>query len=542
MGGSKRRTTPPKRGERVGVGLVHGGIDQHASRRRPPPPPRCLDRTVEGHFVRATTQPMSTSQQALEYLSQQELVVAGICEGIKDPHPFLGGLGVDKTRELAEERASDLRCGNVTCSGKLVVKYPSCPVDSVGFLRSQNMQLVSGRELEQFCSERCLLEFRVVLGARPLGDVWDMQRLALKSATMPSVKPLVSSVGEIKERGKAKKAKRTLATTTTATKPGVSFAPQIVSQVVEIPAIKRPWEEDSSDDDEDDDFGDVGRGLLSFMERMDFSTIQLSLFAQVSNLLMDLTTPGTRQWLEIIPSPSTSIDLSRIHPQLLVNCLQALHSLIPEPQARLPVEQNLPKILVTLDNTRPSLGSAYSSGFWLVFTAALLGAMGKTNPLQHFPFHDANWVVQECFAHLPELREIDSALFSNLVATVYLACVVRDPASQRTILDVVHASHRITVHALQFLKLYLLSCFENGVKLPLVTEHLVVSIMNVLCEESEHQETRGRRCNPATLTLKQKLLEFHREHYKLTMTNPREKLGFTNKAQLLHRRGCGQGL
>ncbi|KAH9252222.1 hypothetical protein BASA81_009824 [Batrachochytrium salamandrivorans] len=120
--------------------------------------------------------------------------------------------------------------------------------------------------------------------------------------------------------------------------------------------------------------------------------------------------------------------------------------------------------------------------------------------------------------------------------------VVRDPASQRTILDVVHASHRITVHALQFLKLYLLSCFENGVKLPLVTEHLVVSIMNVLCEESEHQETRGRRCNPATLTLKQKLLEFHREHYKLTMTDPKEKLGFTNKAQLLHRRGCGQGL
>ncbi|KAH9247049.1 hypothetical protein BASA81_015401 [Batrachochytrium salamandrivorans] len=68
----------------------------------------------------------------------------------------------------------------------------------------------------------------------------------------------------------------------------------------------------------------------------------------------------------------------------------------------------------------------------------------------------------------------------------------------RTILDVVHASHRITVHALQFLKLYLLSCFENGVKLPLVTEHLVVSIMNVLCEESEHQETRGRSSGSPT--------------------------------------------
>ncbi|KAH9258496.1 hypothetical protein BASA81_002998 [Batrachochytrium salamandrivorans] len=78
------------------------------------------------------------------------------------------------------------------------------------------------------------------------------------------------------------------------------------------------------------------------------------------------------------------------------------------------------------------------------------------------------------------------------------ACVVRDPASQRTILDVVHASHRITVHALQFLKLYLLSCFENGVKLPLVTEHLVVSIMNVLCEESEHQETRATSTSSPT--------------------------------------------
>ncbi|KAH9253548.1 hypothetical protein BASA81_008595 [Batrachochytrium salamandrivorans] len=63
----------------------------------------------------------------------------------------------------------------------------------------------------------------------------------------------------------------------------------------------------------------------------------------------------------------------------------------------------------------------------------------------------------------------------------------------------------ITVHALQFLKLYLL---RDRVKLPVVTEHLVVSIMNVLCGESEHQETRGGK--PATLLLKQELLEFHR--------------------------------
>ena len=71
--------------------------------------------------------------------------------------------------------------------------------------------------------------------------------------------------------------------------------------------------------------------------------------------------------------------------------------------------------------------------------------------------------------------------------------VVRDPASQRAILDVVHASHRITVHALQFLKLYLLACFESDAKLPVVTEHLVVSIMNVLCEESEQKTSKRDR-------------------------------------------------
>lgn len=59
----------------------------------------------------------------------------------------------------------------------------------------------------------------------------------------------------------------------------------------------------------------------------------------------------------------------------------------------------------------------------------------------------------------------------------------------RSSANVVHASHRIAIHAMQFLKLYLLACFESGVRLPVVTQHLVVSSMNVLCEKSQHQET-----------------------------------------------------
>ena len=114
--------------------------------------------------------------------------------------------------------------------------------------------------------------------------------------------------------------------------------------------------------------------------------------------------------------------------------------------------------------------------------------------------------------------------------------VVNDPASQERILGVVNATHRITVHVLHFLKLYLLNCYENLTPLPVVTEHLVVTIMNVICEESEHDggdDVECKRGKVETKMLKQDLLAFHRAHYKPTMTDSNEKLGFTNMLQLL---------
>ena len=85
----------------------------------------------------------------------------------------------------------------------------------------------------------------------------------------------------------------------------------------------------------------------------------------------------------------------------------------------------------------------------------------------------------------------------------------------------------VTVHALQFLKLYLLTRYE--IALPEVTEHLVVTIMNVICEESNGRETNTKRCKESTLLLKQELLLFHREHYKSTMHESQ----VTNMAQVL---------
>jgi len=120
--------------------------------------------------------------------------------------------------------------------------------------------------------------------------------------------------------------------------------------------------------------------------------------------------------------------------------------------------------------------------------------------------------------------------------------IIKDQATQYIILDVVGACHRLTVHALQFLKLFLLTSYEQGVPLQEVTEHLVVTIMKVLCEESNGSETKTKGCKETTLHLKQELRLFHQQHYKPTMIDNQEKLGFTNMTQLLqYIAGC-QGL
>ncbi|KAH9259041.1 hypothetical protein BASA81_002661 [Batrachochytrium salamandrivorans] len=55
--------------------------------------------------------------------------------------------------------------------------------------------------------------------------------------------------------------------------------------------------------------------------------------------------------------------------------------------------------------------------------------------------------------------------------------------------------------------------------------------MNVLCGESEHQETRGGK--PATLLLKQELLEFHRVPSGAEIRAPEKKKRLARKRELL---------
>ena len=74
--------------------------------------------------------------------------------------------------------------------------------------------------------------------------------------------------------------------------------------------------------------------------------------------------------------------------------------------------------------------------------------------------------------------------------------------------------HRITIHTLQFLKLYCLHFYETTQNLPIVDHALIINIMKTLAPK---QTQRGRPPKLETLQLKEQLQLFYREHYQPLM-------------------------
>jgi hypothetical protein len=117
--------------------------------------------------------------------------------------------------------------------------------------------------------------------------------------------------------------------------------------------------------------------------------------------------------------------------------------------------------------------------------------------------------------------------------------ILKHPEHQDVILETVMSAHRIVIHTLQFLKLYLLHHYDRTSALLMVDEVLILNIMKVLCEESIVQEgadavvkKQGRPPKAETVALKTALLAFHREHYKPTMTHG-EALSYKNMNTVL---------
>jgi len=78
--------------------------------------------------------------------------------------------------------------------------------------------------------------------------------------------------------------------------------------------------------------------------------------------------------------------------------------------------------------------------------------------------------------------------------------------------DVVIKSHKILIHTLQFLKLYLLHHYETNRILPEIDKVLILNVMKVVCGE-KHTNTR-KPPKKETVELKDKLTTFYTEHYQ----------------------------
>ncbi|MEB3202793.1 MAG: hypothetical protein VKK05_08285 [Synechococcus sp.] len=108
-----------------------------------------------------------------------------------------------------------------------------------------------------------------------------------------------------------------------------------------------------------------------------------------------------------------------------------------------------------------------------------------------------------------------------------LKSIVRSPEIQEKLMDVVLTAHNMMRHTTQFLKLYLLHCYETKKPIPELTVTFLVNVMKCLCIKTEN---RGKKPSDATLKQKAPLIAFFKEHYAPLMT---ETITYTHMANIM---------
>ena len=98
-----------------------------------------------------------------------------------------------------------------------------------------------------------------------------------------------------------------------------------------------------------------------------------------------------------------------------------------------------------------------------------------------------------------------------------------------TLEEAVRKAHRIAIHTLQFIKLYLIHCFDTTRVFPIIDRALIINIMKTLAPK---QTKVGRPPKNVTLELKTVLQNFYLEYYQPTMaTEP--PLSYENMSTIL---------
>ena len=98
-----------------------------------------------------------------------------------------------------------------------------------------------------------------------------------------------------------------------------------------------------------------------------------------------------------------------------------------------------------------------------------------------------------------------------------LKSVVKDNIVQQKLSDVAILTSKIRRHTLQFIKLYVLHCYDTEATLPTIDKKFVNACMKTMCERTG---TRGKPPNAETVALKEHLHTFFIEHYQYFMSEP----------------------
>ena len=88
-------------------------------------------------------------------------------------------------------------------------------------------------------------------------------------------------------------------------------------------------------------------------------------------------------------------------------------------------------------------------------------------------------------------------------------------------------AHKIVIHTLQFMKLYLLDYYDKNSNLPKINKEFINSCMKIICKEN----ASGRPPKKEIKELKDKLTTFYNTHYKPLCQD--EELDYTHMSTIL---------
>lgn len=94
-----------------------------------------------------------------------------------------------------------------------------------------------------------------------------------------------------------------------------------------------------------------------------------------------------------------------------------------------------------------------------------------------------------------------------------LKSVIKEQVVIDKLTDAAIRANKIMIHALQFMKLYFIHCYDTNISLPVIDKLFVMSVMKILCKPP----TKGRAPSEKTKVIKDTLKEFYEQHYKSSM-------------------------